>query len=50
MSHPAWAAIRAVDKGVFGLWKSKAQKIAHVLMASLIMKVRKLTMRWKEES
>jgi hypothetical protein len=39
MDHPAWAAIRAVDERVFGLWKSKAQKIALVLMASLIMQV-----------
>lgn len=38
-NHPAWTALREVDEKIFGLWKSKPQKIAMMYVCSLVMQV-----------
>jgi hypothetical protein len=38
-NHPAWIALRGVDEKIFGLWKSKPQKIAMMYVCSLVMQV-----------
>ena len=38
-NHPAWVALRQIDEKVFGLWKSKPQKIALMYVCSLVMQV-----------
>lgn len=38
-NHPAWIASREVDEKIFGLWKSKPQKIALMYVCSLVMLV-----------
>ena len=37
LDHPLWKALRAIDKSIFGIWQSRAQRIAVMYLFSKLL-------------